>query len=73
MAISLSLRLAFQVKKIDSDEINDLEDLYKVLQELSRSDTKCGDFTDITNPPPWTRLDFLGGTLQFITRSEEIE
>jgi hypothetical protein len=62
-----------QSKKIEYDEINDLEDLYKVLQELSHSDTKCGDFKDIYNPPPLRMLDFLGGTKQFITRSEEIE
>ena len=61
-------------KKIDSDEITDLEDLYKVLQELSHSDTtKCGDFKDLYNPPPLKMLDFLGGTKQFITRQEEID
>ena len=60
-------------QKIDSDEIIDLEDLYKVLQEFSHSDTKCGDFKDIYNPPPLSMLDFLGGNKQFITRSEEIE
>ena len=60
-------------KKIDSDEITDLEDLYKVLQELSHSDTKCGDFKDLYNPPPLRMLDFLGGTKQFITRQEEID
>jgi len=59
-------------QKIDSDEILTFDDLRKCLRNLSSSSTKCGVFDEFT-PPAIRMLDYLGGTKEFCTRSEEIQ
>jgi len=54
--------------KIDSDEILTMTDLYTIIRELSRS----GMFDEI-HPAPLRMLDFLGGSKQFCTRSNEMD
>ena len=59
-------------KKLDSDEINSLEDLQGCLRELSCTNIKCGEF-DVSNLPAMRMLDYLGGSKEFCTRDEEIQ
>ena len=58
--------------KIDSDEMLTMTDLYTIIRELSRSDTRCGMF-DVIHPAPLKMLGFLGGSKQFCTRSNEMD
>ena len=61
-----------QSKKIDSDEILTLHDLQNFLRNLSCSNAKCGVF-DEHKAPAIRMLDYLGGTKEYCTRSDEIQ